>query len=261
MSLSRPLRGSCACHRNQYFIRAPEGANDVAQVLFGTDPSHRTAQASLLAAHVRVPLTWYHSATFAFFPDETASSIRRLYENPFEGHARRHFCGFCGTPLTYWHERPRSEADYIQVTVGSLCREDLGDLEDMGLIPDSPTSEGETFELPARGGREPAQATGQGDQIPVTTSTSLQPMGRETQSIPWIDSIVEGSRLGGRLKGAKGTHQSADGTTRIDWEIVEYHGEGVDDEDAGSSSSNNGKRKLGDRDDVDDGQMEGVSQQ
>ncbi|ROW12616.1 hypothetical protein VMCG_00154 [Cytospora schulzeri] len=262
MSLSRPLRGSCACHRNQYFIRAPEGATDVAQVLFGTDPSHRTAQANPLAAHVRVPLTWYHSATFAFFPDETASTIRRLYENPFEGHARRHFCGFCGTPLTYWHERPRSEADYIQVTIGSLCREDLGDLEEMGLIPSSPSSEGERLELPARGGREPDQATAQGDQAPVgATSTSLQPVGRETLSIPWIDSIVEGSSLGGRLKGTKGTRQSADGTTRIEWEIVEYNGEGDDDGGSSGPSSNNGKRKLDDRDDTDDRLMEGVSQQ
>ncbi|KUI59204.1 hypothetical protein VP1G_06445 [Cytospora mali] len=261
MSIPRPLRGSCACHRNQYLIRAPEGATEFAQVLFGTDPSHRIAQANPLSAHIRVPLTWYYSATFSFFPDENATTIRRLYENPFEGYSRRHFCGFCGTPLTYWSDHPRSEAEYIQVTMGSLCREDLGDLEDLGLIPGSPVSEGERLELPTRGGREPDQAsTGQGNQATGTTSTDPQPVGRETLSIPWIDSIVEGSSLGGRLKGTKGTRQSADGTTRIEWEIVEFNAEGDDDE-AGSSSSNNGKRKLGDRDDVDDHQMEGASKQ
>lgn len=222
-----------------------------------------------------MPLTWYHSATFAYFPDETASTIRRLYENPFEGHARRHFCGFCGTPLTYWSEQPRSEADYIHITLGSLCREDLGDLDDLGLIPGSPASEGEAPELPplpTRGGRVPSQATAAAEdaaaaaaaagalQAPVAaTSTSLRPaVGRDTLSIPWIDSIVEGSSLGGRLKRTKGSRQSADGTTRVEWEIVEYDDEDNDDE-AGSSSSNNGKRKLGDRDASDD-HMEGISQ-
>ncbi|KAK7737729.1 hypothetical protein SLS53_006348 [Cytospora paraplurivora] len=217
--------------------------------------------ANPLSAHIRVPLTWYHSATFAYFPDETASTIRRLYENPFEGHARRHFCGFCGTPLTYWSEQPRSEADYIHITLGSLCREDLGDLDDLGLIPGSPASEDETSELPTlptRGGREPSQATAEALQAPVAaTSASLQPVGRDTLSIPWIDSIVEGSRLGGRLKRTKGTRQSADGTTRVEWEIVEYNDEDNDDE-AGGSSGNNGKRKLGDRDTNDD-HMEGIS--
>lgn len=41
MSLARSLRGSCACNRNQYLIKAPQDARDVAQVHFGTDASHR----------------------------------------------------------------------------------------------------------------------------------------------------------------------------------------------------------------------------
>lgn len=131
----------------------------------------------------------------------------------------------------------------------------------MGLIPSSPSSEGEGLELPAGGGREHDQAAGQGDQAPVATPAARQPVGRETLSIPWIDSLVEGSSLGGRLKGTKGTRQSADGTTRIEWEIVEYNGEGDDDDDSGGPPSSNGKRKLSDRDDTDDHQMAGVSQQ
>lgn len=148
--------------------------------------------------------------------------------------------------------------------MGSLCREDLGDLEEMGLVPGSPVSESDTFELPSGRRRGPDQATDEVNPAPVTTSTTRQPVGRETLSIPWIDSIVEGSSLGGRLKKTKGTRQSADGTARIEWEIVEYNDDqdddNADDGEAGSSSSNNGKRKRGDRDDVDD-RMEGVSQQ
>ncbi|PSR75305.1 hypothetical protein BD289DRAFT_487157 [Coniella lustricola] len=250
MSFERPLRGSCACHRNQYFIRPPQGASEVAQVLFGTDASHRIAQASPISAHIRIPLEWYHSATYALFPDETAAQIRRVYEHPSERHARRQFCGFCGTPLTYWSEQPRTEADYIQVTMGSLYREDLGDLEDMGLIPDSPV-DNRQFELAARGGHEPSTAAGGAAGSPAATGSATavqQTRGRETTSIPWFDSIMEGSSLGGRLRTTKGTRQSADGSTRIEFEIMEYN----DDADGGNSPPATGKRKLGDRDDVEE---------
>lgn len=193
--------------------------------------------------------------------------IRRVYENPFEGHTRRHFCGFCGTPLTYWSELPRGEANYIQVTMGSLCRDDLVDLEDLGLVPsDTPTSPGSR----GRSSRESTAAGEEGDgggtmtaeQQPVVTPIRTSALastrgGRETTSIPWFDTILEGSRLAGRLKTTKGLRQSADGATRVEWEIVEY----TDDRnEPGTPSTNNGKRKLGDRDDVEDTQMEGVGQ-
>ncbi|KAJ4391353.1 hypothetical protein N0V93_004970 [Gnomoniopsis smithogilvyi] len=257
MSLQRPLRGHCACRRNQYYIRAPQGVTEVAQVLFSTGESHRIAQANPLSAHIRIPLTWYHSATFAEFPDETATSIRRVYENPFERHTRRTFCGVCGTPLTYWSEQPRTEADYIQVTMGSLSREDLGDLEDLGLIPESPI-EAPQFDIPAIAGR---QATSPGDATsdPVaTTSTALHPTGtyRETVGVPWFESIIEGSSLGGRLRTTRGTRQSADGLTKFEIEITEFNDDGTE---ASQSSGNNGKRKLGDRTDVEE--MEGISQE
>lgn len=201
-----------------------------------------------------MPLSWYHSATFSYYPDETATQIRRVFENPREGHTRRHFCGFCGTPLTYWSEHPRAEADYIQVTVGSLCREDLGDLDEMGLLPDSPV-EGQTPQLSLSGAaRDPAAraASDGASEGAAVTSTS------NTASIPWFDSLVAGSSLGGRLKTTRGTRESADGATRVEWEILEYDEDGGDDHKTPPSS--NGKRKLGDRDDVDDDRMEGVSQ-
>lgn len=203
--------------------------------------------------------------------------IRRVYENPFEGHTRRHFCGFCGTPLTYWSDLPRGEANYIQVTMGSLSREDLGDLEELGLILETPTSpssssRGRSLNSPVEGGGGDAM-TVEGDdyqqqpqrgvvspRIAIGTSSALASTGRggrETTSIPWFDTLLEGSILAGRMRSSKGSQQSADGTTRVEWEVFEYTN---DANDADTPSTGSGKRKLGDRDDADDAQMEGVSQ-
>ncbi|KAG8161844.1 hypothetical protein KVR01_008831 [Diaporthe batatas] len=269
MSLARSLRGSCACNRNQYLIKAPQDAREVAQVHFGTEASHRLAQASLLSAHLRIPLNWFYSATVAYFPDETANTIRRVYESPAENHARRQFCGYCGTPLTFWTEQPHGEGDYIHVTLGSLCRDDLGDLDELGLIPESPSSEerggagagGGSSELSARGGGgggggplEAAQQASEAQRISAALSTAAQPIGRESRGIPWIESLVEGSSLGGRLKRASVTRRSADGSAWAQWHIIEYSDDGHDQvessEHDGPPSGNNGKRKLADRDDV-----------
>ncbi|KAH9438073.1 hypothetical protein MCOR02_001714 [Pyricularia oryzae] len=134
MSL-RPLRGGCQCGRNAYTVNLPENASELAQVLFDADPRHRIFQASPLAAFLRVPLSWYQSSTFPFFDDERSGAIRRTYTHPAQQASKRNFCGFCGTPLSYWSEDPPSEADFIRLTLGSLCHEDLGDLEELGLVP------------------------------------------------------------------------------------------------------------------------------
>jgi len=180
-----------------------------------------------------------------------------VYESPAEAYTRRTFCGVCGTPLTYWSERPHSEAEFIHITLGSLLREDLGDLEDMGLLPDSPAE----FDVAARGARVETGAAGGLDAAACETAagaagTTLSRPREDHREIdiPWFDSITEGSRLGGRLRTTRGTRQSADGTTRLEFEITEY----TDEDEAKGSSSGIGKRKLGDRDDVD--QFDGVTQ-
>jgi len=90
-----------------------------------------------------VPLTWYESSTFAFFGDETHATIRRCYTSPNDQSSKRYFCGFCGTPLSYWSEEPPSEADYISLTLGSLAGSDLQDLEELGLLPKEATEDAE----------------------------------------------------------------------------------------------------------------------
>jgi len=244
MSTLRPLRGGCQCGRNRYIIAVPQEGISEAQVLFNTEPVHQIPLATPLAAYIRVPLSWYHSTTYAFFPDETHTLIRRVYTHPSQEYSKRHFCGYCGTPLSYWSEDPRSEADYINLTLGSLLREDLRDLEDMGLIPE----EGEQQRTASE---QPAERVGR--------STAL----RQSYGVPWFDGMVEGTRLGS-MRRSQGVRQSQNGRVRVEWEIVEFSGSS-DGEEAGGSAgqaektgegedvemelSHPGKRKMKDRDD------------
>ncbi|KAI0022052.1 hypothetical protein F4780DRAFT_735391 [Xylariomycetidae sp. FL0641] len=234
MSSPRALRGSCHCGRNQYVVQIPENSSDAPQILFDSNIGQRVASATPLSAFMRVPLSWYHSQIFPFFADETRSTIRRVYSHPSEQHARRNFCGFCGTPLSYWSENPRSEADYIQLTLGSLLTEDLHDLEEMGLLPDDTEQEDQMDIVPS----------------PVRANTSRQLVGRDHTGIPWFESLLAGSRLG-NMHTTRGVRQSRDGRVRVEFEITEWTGdEGADEGDeAGSESSATGKRKRGDGDD------------
>lgn len=178
-----------------------------------------------------MPLDWFHSTTYSFFPDETYAQIRRVYTHPTQQHAKRHFCGYCGTPLSYWSEKPYSEAEYINLTLGSLLREDLADLEDMGLIPEASDAE----EKPAA-------------SVP-TTRTAL----RQSYGVPWFDGMVEGTQLG-NMRRSQGMERSEDGKVSIEWEIVEFTDDGGSGSDEAGhegdvvmgSETPGGKRKLGD---------------
>ncbi|KAF5026051.1 hypothetical protein F66182_1843 [Fusarium sp. NRRL 66182] len=229
MSTLRPLRGGCQCGRNRYIIAVPQDGINEAQVLFNTESAH--------PAYIRVPLSWYHSTTYSFFPDETHALIRRVYTHPSQQYSKRHFCGYCGTPLSYWSENPHTEAEFINLTLGSLLREDLRDLEDMGLIPD------------------------EGDEK-ISVNQSSEVVGRNTAlrqsyGVPWFDGMVEGTRLG-NMRRSQGVRQSQDGRVKVEWEIVEYSGNGNGNgneargspEDVDMEMSHPGKRKLQDRDDT-----------
>jgi hypothetical protein len=181
-----------------------------------------------------VPLAWYHATTISYFPDETSSQIHRAFTHPRQTASKRHFCGFCGTPLSFWSEEPPKEADYIHLTLGSLCAEDLNDLEELGLLPDAE----------AQGGN------GQGQAKQETPETSAVAIGRETTSPSWLDSLVAGSRLG-QLRSTSGSSQSSDGRINLRWEVVEWT-EGSDE-----NSPVPTKRKLEDRDDGDQ-RMQGM---
>jgi hypothetical protein len=190
------------------------------------------ANANPLPTYLRVPLTWYQSTTHSYFPDEDAPSIRRVYTSPHDPSSLRHFCGFCGTPLAYWSESPSTEARFISLTLGSLSGEDLRDLEELGLLPESIEQE---IKLGKGAGKEVSQ--------------------HEDQGIPWFETLVSESGLG-KLRRSAGGRKSR--SWRVEWEIVEFEdGEGEESEQATAAV----KRKLGEvevEDKDTDATMEGV---
>ncbi|KAK4138246.1 hypothetical protein BT67DRAFT_475570 [Trichocladium antarcticum] len=232
MSFERPLQGGCQCGRNHYIIQFPKDPplpRQLAQVLFSPQPSHRASLSTPLPAYLRVPLSCYHSTTRPLFPDETAAQIRRAWTSPAETHAMRHFCGFCGTPLSYWSEQPRAEAEYIQLALGSLAARDLADLEELGFLEGLGSGEGE------------AEGEGEGGVLVVDTTAGGGDDGGGDSfgtvgGLPWLDSLTAGSRLG-QLRTAKGRGSNRAGTVRVEWEVVEWS----EEEDGGGSPR---KRKL-----------------
>lgn len=253
MSRERPLRGSCSCGRNRYTVVVPEGSNEVAQVFFENSNEHRRHQAAPLTAFLRIPLTWYHSATYSFFPDETHATIRRAYTSPAHPHSKRHFCGYCGTPLSYWTEQPPTEADFISLTLGSLIGEDLRELEDLGLIPPEVTRDalGEREDVmnliagAVQGGGQQQQHSAGDDNAMTTGEYNGNGHGA---GLPWFETMMEGSLLGQltrhrRVSRAKTTRQV--GGVRVEWEIVEWTndtGLGDDPTAGGSVASAAGAR-------------------
>jgi len=234
MAADQLLRGSCFCGRNQYVVRIPKDSTETAQVLFDSAPIQRIASASPLSAFIRVPLSWYHSRTFPFYPDEMQSGIRRVYSHPAEQHVIRHFCGFCGTPLSYWSETPSVEADYIRLTVGSLLTDDLHELEDMGLIPTGPDV--------AQHSRD--QHAGEARSQPSAVTVIPQ----NSDGIPWFETMLAGSVLG-NIQTRRG--QARNGRIRVEWEVTEWTdgtNENANMSEASDAADNKRKRR-----DADDG--------
>ncbi|KFY38050.1 hypothetical protein V495_06782 [Pseudogymnoascus sp. VKM F-4514 (FW-929)] len=245
MSLERALHGGCSCGRNTFIIEMPPKASETAQVIFDGNNSFRT---SPLAAHLRVPLAWYHSTTHAFFPDETHPAIRRAYA-PTPA-SLRHFCGFCGSHLAMWTESPRGEGEYISLALGSLDRDDLQDLGELGLLPQEeaekrlsmpeeepvatraarftgprrPPRPRRTRAAPARGSREAAQHARRGAG------------GDEGRAAGWRRPTVVRRGL-----------EEKDGR-RVEWEVVEWTEGGEEADSSAGEMAAGGKRKLEDDD-------------
>lgn len=117
----------------------------------------------------------------------------------------------------------------------------LKELEDMGIL-------GEEEE----GGDDEAEEEQGEDAMEVTTKAasaagrSLFQPARHTISrgSPWFETLVEDSRFR-KIKRQRGGHTSADGTSSVQWEVVEA---GVDvdndDDDDGTEGISGVKRKI-----------------
>ncbi|KAF2766997.1 hypothetical protein EJ03DRAFT_259015, partial [Teratosphaeria nubilosa] len=246
------LFGSCSCERNQYTVVIPASSASIAQVFFDNSATNRRVQASPVTAWLRVPLEWYHSSTYAHFPDETHASIKRSFETPTSNAlfppTRRQFCGFCGTHLTAWNEGLpglQTSANYVDVTLGSLLNESLEKLEQLQIYGDLESESDDGLVTGGRVSNEdhiPSNEHEAGNIDPPrasnltagTVSSSARPRPDHRMSgrgLPYFEEMVENSRLG-RIKRQKGGHTSSDGRTTVQWEIVEIGGE---DEEMGDA--------------------------
>lgn len=240
--MERTLQGSCSCGRNHYIVQVPPVSDQRASVLFDSTARTRRHHGSPFGAFLRVPLSWYHSSASPLFPDESPSLIRRTFFEPptpatRPSGLRRQFCGFCGTPLTSWHERTPQDADFIALTLGSLREQDVRELEEMGLFQEDP-DEGGVVSVPgSRAATPTGSASAQQQQQPRLQREVFGPIqvvpGR---GAPWFERLVEDSRLG-RIHRTRGGYASKDGSYREEWEVVEF-GNGEEMEIAST-----GKRK------------------
>ena len=168
-----------------------------------------------------MPLAQIRSTTYAFFPDEAPSTIKRVFTPRRAPHTKRHFCGLCGTSISHWSEETPEEAEWIYMNIGSLQRDSVDRLEDAGLLQGS--------------GSENSKRTQTG--IPETKQMVNPGEGREVRGTPWFEELIQGSELG-RIQ-RRGGQISSDGHTKVEWEISEYESKEGDVPVASA-----GKRKL-----------------
>jgi hypothetical protein len=165
--------------------------------------------------------------------------IRKSFTPIHEPNCKRNFCGICGTHLTYWSEVPEPEADYLNVTVGSLFGEDLRTLDDLGLL----SNDAEEYDVVERHPRKEPNEASTGAQVEKSDSNMQRSVRRGVEGdIAWMEEMIDGSRLGRSQKTKRGMGRSADGTMNVDWEVTEIVDEGSEIE----TGAGRGKRKLGD---------------
>ncbi|KAK0748802.1 hypothetical protein B0T21DRAFT_28606 [Apiosordaria backusii] len=221
MSLAPLLHGGCQCGRNIYIVQFPKQET----ISSTTTPSFNQAARLLfnqrhnLTPLLRIPLSYYSALTLPIRPDESHSLIHRAYTPPHQPHAMHHFCGYCGTPLSFYSSTPQEEKDFIQLTLGSMWETDLGELDKLGLVPSATTP-----------GDIDAEEQEEGHKVEVKKGSD------------WLDGLIEGSRLG-RLKRREMRRVVKEGRgVRVEYEISEWvDGEELEGEE---QERKGGKRKF-----------------
>lgn len=124
--------------------------------------------------------------------------------------------------MTHWTEEKEGEADWILVNLGSLSNRSIEKLSDEGLLYSDDDSQSSNAAVAATG---------------YPSDFSTLPNERKIRGAPWFEEMVEGSRLG-RIKRRRGGQTSADGKSKVEWEVVEFTTE------PGDGERGTGKRKL-----------------
>lgn len=158
------------------------------------------------------------TTTYAHYPGENHHEIRRVFIPAHASHTKRQFCGFCGTPLTLWSEETREEAEWICVNLNVLEKKSVNSLDELGILP-SFEDDNEADE-PAR-------------------KIHRQSGSQDVTGEPWFEEMINGSALG-RLKRRRGGNISADGRSKVEWEVAEYE----DGSDLSEGAVISGKRKI-----------------
>ena len=200
-------------------------------------------QATPLTAWLRIPLDWFSSATVAQFPDESHTSIRRIFTPNQQPHSKRIFCGYCGTHLSYWTEHPTAESEYLNVTLGSLLGDDIRALKELDLLSEDIAPE----DVGAMdGAQQELSNTNQLHEADSTNRASGQRRWQdslsETGAPDWFEEMIAGSQLGNTRRYRRGIGSNSDGSMTVQWEISEFQ-EG-DSEPATPTGSS--KRKIAD---------------
>lgn len=157
---------------------------------------------------------------------------------------QRIFCGYCGTHLSFWTEQPPTEAEYLNITLGSLRSEDIHALQELDLLPEDIEEEALR---PSEQDASPAPAGLQKDEAVTRTER-----GGRSGDLSWFEEMLAGSRLGRTQNTRRGVGVSSDGSTRVEWEISESFDDGSGEAGSGEAATGS-KRKLGDvagKDDV-----------
>ncbi|GAB7366171.1 hypothetical protein MBLNU230_g7732t1 [Neophaeotheca triangularis] len=258
MATHRELYGSCACERNQYTITLPSdsGASN-AQVYLDNSAANRRSQAAPITAWLKIPLDWYHSSTYAQFPDETHASIKKVFHSaPAIGGlrdgvlaTRKQFCGYCGTHLTAWSEREaEGGGEWLEVTLGSLEAGSLGVLEGLGVLGGLGSSEEEKDEEEEEDDWN--EEVGKVVRTPGVGAATRSADRLRGRGMPWFEEMVEDGRFG-RVKRQKGGQSSRDGSNRVEWQVVELEGADEDEsmaeaevDEVGESGLRNKRLKI-----------------
>ena len=87
-----------------------------------TDCSPGRQHGAPLIAELRLPLAWVTYTTHPTSATETPESILKVHHST-PGQVERRFCGYCGTPLSFWRPSNDEEKNILYIPIAALLDE------------------------------------------------------------------------------------------------------------------------------------------